>query len=357
MKSVTLVLAMAAGALVSTPALAQKTAKYDARFQPKFPAVSDAETIGVLNFNGKDGEIFASTLTASLQSAQLDGRSIFTVKTLDSMNYRSVTDISKAEVAAAIRQGQKLGVKVIFTGTVGSASINSTDFIKQEQICAESAGFLKCKRYETRNIPCTKVVGQYTVTPRAVRVEGGAIIYSQTVSSQGEYTVCGGQLQSTGSLGDLLGGLFGKKKTEPAKPVVASPDALLNALRTEVADKIRMDVAPYNRSVTVTFMDKPGKLPKPESEQFSNAIAFAAAGRLDRTCAIFETLFAGANQTNIAILYNMGACQEVLLPEDPNAALEYYSKADQLLTKPNKLVSEAYFRTKAAVGRDRSLAK
>jgi hypothetical protein len=202
------------------------------------------------------------------------------------------------------------------------------------------------------------VIGQYSVTPRAVKVEGGAIIYSQTVSSQGEYTICDGKLESNASLGDLFGGLFGKKKNDgEKKPEVASPDALLNALRSDVADKIRMDVAPYNRSITVTFMDKQGKLSKPDNEQFSNAIAFAGAGRLDRACAIFETLFVDPNKSNVAILYNMGACQEVLLPDDPSAALEYYSKADQLLSKPNKLVSEAYLRTKAAVGRDRSFAK
>ena len=348
---------IAASITMTVPAHAQKTAVYEARFQPKFPAVTELGSVGVLNFNGKDGDYFTSALTAALQSAQLDGRNILSVKTIDSMNYRSAADISRAEVAQAIRQGQKLGVKVIFTGTVSAASTTTTNFVREETACVESSGLFKCKRSERRQIPCAKVVGQYSVTPRALRVDNGAIVYSQAVASQGEYTMCGGQLQTGGTLGELFGGIFGKKKADSNRPPISSPDALLNALRTEVAEKVRLDIAPYNRSITVTFMEKGGKLPKAEDQQFGNAIAFAGAGRLDRTCAIFETLFTGANQSNIALLYNMGACQEVLLPDDPSAALQYYSKADQLLARPNKLVSDAYLRTKAAVGRDRSFAK
>ncbi|WP_156420521.1 hypothetical protein [Sphingopyxis sp. HIX] len=358
MRGVAMGLGLVAACGAAVPALAQKTATYEARFEPKFGGISDQESIAVLNFNGKDGDIFASTLAGVLQSAQLDGRSLFVVKTLDSMNYRSGTDISRAEVAQAIRQGEKLGVKIVFTGTVSAASITTTNFNREETVCAESSGFLKCKRQTTRKIPCSKVVGQYTVTPRAMRVSNGQVVYSQTASAQGEYTICEGQLQSNASLGDVFGGLFGgKKKDGEMKPEISSPDGLLGALRAEAAEKIRLDIAPYNRSVTVTFMDKVGKFSKAENEQFAGALAFAGAGRLDRTCALFETLYAQPhNQNNISVLYNMGACQEVLLPEEPGAALAYYAKADQLLTKPNKLISDAFLRTKAAVGRDRSLA-
>jgi hypothetical protein len=348
---------MMCGALVlggTTAALAKGVA-YSARYKAKYPAVADGGSIAVVNFNGKDGDNFADALASELQSAELDGAPIFQVKTIDSMNYRSTGDISKAEVATAIRTGQKLGVRTVFTGTVSSASVNSTNYTKEESVCTESAGLFKCKKTETRQIPCNKVVGQYTVTPRAIRVENGSVIFAETISTQGEYSVCNGQLQGNASLSDLFGGLFGKKSATPAPPPVASPDALLAKLRQDATGAIRRMVAPYNKTVNVTLKEKATGLTKPENQQFANAIAFANVGRMDRACGIFETLSTDANKANVALLYNLGVCQEVLLPDEPAAALEYYSKADQLLDKPDKLVSDAYVRMKAMVGQSRSI--
>ena len=115
-------------------------------------------------------------------------------------------------------------------------------------------------------------------------------------------------------------------------------------------------VAPYNKDIEVALKDKAGTFSKPDGTQFENAVAFANAGRMDRACSTFETLYAGeANKGNISLLYNMGVCQEVLLPDEPAAALEYYAKADQLLSRPDKLVSDAYVRMKGMVGQSRSI--
>ncbi len=338
--------------LAAPQALAQKEVKYDARFRAKYPDVEGAGTIGILQFNGSDGGNFTSALTSQLQSAQMDGAPVFDIRTLDSMNFKSDTLISKSEVAAAIRLGQKLGVKLVFTGVVAAASVRQTDYFREESVCVESEGFLKpCKRSETKRIPCAKVVGTYTVTPQAIRVDTGAIVYSEMVSSQGDYSVCNGELQ--GQPVNLFG-LFGKKDRN-APPPVSSPEALLNRLRSEAAALIRQQVAPYSRSVSVTMKDKGIGLAKADAKSFENALAFANAGRMDRACSIFETLYVDPNKSNVPLLYNMGVCQEVLIPDEPAAALEFYAKADQLLERPDKLVSGAFVRTKAMVGEARAI--
>lgn len=344
--------------VLASAAMAEKNIKYDARINAKYPGVADGGPIAVVNFNGKDGENFANTLASELQSAQLDGKPVFNVRTIESMNYRSKGDSSKAEVAAAIRTGQKLGVGTVFTGTVTAASVVSTDFTKEESTCVESAGLFKCKRSEMRKVPCTKVVGQYSVTPRAIRVSNGSVVFAEAVSKAGEYSVCDGQLQATGSIGDMLGNIFGRKKDSNAAPPVASPDALLTKLRQDAAGAIRLLVAPYNKSINVTLKDRSSGLAKADNQQFGNAIEFGNAGRMDRACSIFETLFANdANKNNVGLLYNLGVCQEVLLPDEPAAALEYYAKADQLLSKPDKLISDAYLRMKGMVGQSRGIRR
>lgn len=338
--------------LIAPVALAQKDVKYDARFRAKYPAVSSVGTIGILGFNGNDGGNFTAALTAQLQGAQIDGSPIFQIKTLDSLNFKTDTAISKAEVAAAIRLGQKLGVKLVFTGIVSSATLRQAEFYKEETECVESTGFLKpCKRSQTKRTPCQKVTGQYTVSPQAIRVDTGAVVYSEMVSSQGEYSICNGTLQ--GEPGNLFG-LFGRKDKN-ALPAISTPEALLDRLRNEAAALIRQQVAPYTRTVSVTMKNKAAGLSKVDAKNFDGGVAFANAGRMDRACSIFETLHVDPNKANVALLYNLGVCQEVLLPDEPGAALEYYAKADQLLSRPDKLVSAAYVRTKAMVGESRAI--
>jgi TPR repeat protein len=182
------------------------------------------------------------------------------------------------------------------------------------------------------------------VSPRVIRVDNGSVIYSQTITSQGEYTICEGQLQKASV------STTGAGETTVNTNAVSTPEGLIGTMRAEAAQKVRLDVAPFYRTITVNFMNRSGKFAKPDADQFQNALEFAEASRLDRTCAIFETLHANpANQTNVSLLYNMGVCQEVLVPEDLSAALPYYAKADQLLTRPDKLVSDAFVRTRNAV--------
>jgi hypothetical protein len=344
------VLALLIGA---SAAEAAKKVRYDARFKAKYTNVTGNGPIGVINFSGRDGDNFAAALTSKLQSASLDGVPIFEVKTLDSMNYRSSGTISRAEVAAAIRLGQKLRVKTVFTGTVTSVAVNSTNFVREEKVCAETAGFLKCKRYETNRIPCTKVMGTYAVAPRAINVATGSVMYSEAVSSQGEYTTCNGEVQASG--GPSFFGLFGAGGA--TAPTVASPDILLNQLRESAAESIRRHVAPYNLTVVVKLKEKAAGLSKPDNVQFENAVKFASAGRMDRACGMFEALQTPANKSNVTLLYNLGICQEVLLPDEPAAALAYYSKADQMLNKPDDLISEAFLRMKAMVGQSRAIRR
>jgi hypothetical protein len=324
-----------------------KKISYNARFKAKYPAVADGASIGILNFAGRDGENFGAALSSVLQTAELDERPIFTVKSLDSMSYRDEGNISKAEVATAVRLGQSLGVKTIFTGTVMSASVSTNNYTKDETVCVESAGLFKCKRSETRKVPCSKVVGQYSVSPRAIAVASGTIVYSEVISTQGEYDVCNGQLQSAGF------SLFSKKPTTIA---VSSPEALMAKMRQDVANQIRVKVAPYNQLLEVELKEKSVGLSKPDQEQFSNAIAFGNAARMDRACSIFETL-EPSNNANIALLYNLGVCQEVLLPDEPGAALGYYAKADQYLVKPDKMISDAFLRMKKQVGEKRGIGQ
>ena len=91
-------------------------------------------------------------------------------------------------------------------------------------------------------------------------------------------------------------------------------------------------------------------MPKPAQITFESGTPFIKADRLDRACSIWEVMESDPTAaTSISLLYNLGVCQEALVPENPSAALEYYVKADQLTIKPDKLVSAALLRAKEMV--------
>lgn len=349
-RTVVAVLRVVAGLalIVGTPSASWgKKISYPARFKAKYPSVAEGGTVGVLNFDGRDGSNFAAALSAELQVAELDGKPVFAVKSIDGMNYNGNPTFSKAEIATANRMGQKVGVRTVITGVVMTAAINSTNFSRTETYCSSRGPKGKCLGNSARSVPCQKVSGQYSVSPRAVTVGTGTIVYSDVISQQGEYTICEGQLQSSG---------FSLFKSAATRSEIATPEALLTKLRQEVAHAIRLQIAPYNKLVQVELKGKTNGLSKPDEQQFSNAMAFGNAGRMDRACSIFETLHATeTNAANIALLYNLGVCQEVLLPDDPGAALQYYAKADQYLTKPDKQISEAFLRSKRQVGEQRGI--
>lgn len=334
-------------ALAPIHAQAGKTAQYSGRFAAKYAEVAQAGSVGVLRFKGRDGEVFAASLTASLQSAEIDGQQLLAVKPIEGMNFKSAQDMSTAEIAAAVQLGRKLGVKVVMTGLISTAAVTSSDFTRTESVCLKSKGLFKCEQAAPRTVQCTKYSGQYTVTPKAVRVADSALIYSETLSAQDSFTTCGGQVQAE-TVQEMFSGLGALVGRGPSTPVrAASPEELLDRMRAKVVEQIRQHIVPYNKTVTVTFRDETNQLSKPAQANLKNALDFAQAGRLDRACSILETMMDDSTRENVTLLYNLGVCQEVLLPEDPSAALEYYAKADQLLTKPDKLVSAAYLRTKA----------
>lgn len=323
-------------ALAVTPTAAVQAAKkvhYAARFKAKYPEVQRAGEIAVVAFQGPDGDNFAATLRSSLQSATFDGTPVFSLKTPEAA-MRPARPATRSVASAAQRFGQSVKASVVFTGRVVSAQVSSSAFTKQGQVCTQSAGLFKCKSYETRTYQCVAQTGQYSVAPQAIRVDTGSIIFTEAVTLQYNASACENELGGGG---------------------VQPNEAVLASLRSSAAERIRNMVADYNADVTIALKERVPGLTKEDDKLLDTAMDFAGAGRMDRACGIIESLNAPRNAANPHLLYDLGVCQEAMLPDQPAAALTYYAKADQLLTKPDKMISEAYLRIKTMVGQNRAL--
>lgn len=341
------VLAVAA-ALLAAQTVTAKPVKYPARFPAKNVAASQLRTIAILPFEGQDGAEFTHALTVALETAMLDQQPHFTVKSVDSdltdtLSSKKGARGGEGDTAKAVRIGRRLGVQGVYLGRVTAAEVAMANY--QTPVKTKD---------ETTYRTCVKLLGQYGVLLKLVRTDTGAIVYSDTITQAESFNRCGGDGTLSGSIANAITDAIFKKKSND---VLQTPEGMRNKMRSDAASKVRTLVAPFNKDLEIEFKRANKDIAKEQRELFGNAIAFADAGRLDRACSMFETMMTDANVNNVTLLFNMGACQEALLPDEPASALQYYAKADQLLAKPDKAVSEAYLRLKGMLSASRSIIR
>ena len=322
--------------LVATPALGFDDATYKGRFAPEFYKAGQLRTLSVLPFSGPDGAEFTTVLSAELGQAMLSGENWFTIKP------------ARTKESDPALAGKALGVAGIVSGNVINAKLTRTDRIEPAKKGGKSGD-------EAAGTPCTRIILQYTVRAQVHDVANGATVYDKTHSAQDGYDVCNGKGQAIPDENDP--GLAVKFAVaisgKPKKDVFAvdySEEALFQRVRGVVAGRIRNDITPYNKDVSFELKREARELPKPMQMTFESANPFVKAKQINRACAIWQGL---ANEpaaaTSVSLLYNLGACEEYLTPENPIAALEIYVKADQLLSKPDKLLTPALKRAREMV--------
>lgn len=311
MRKILLIVAIVVAISVAEVSFAKKI-PYSARQSAKYSLGSNNEPIAIRNFAGPDGTEFAITLQSYLQTAELDGKPVLNIS-----DERPV---------------------VVFEGNVLSADVVYSDYVKTNKVCVEAGEkWYQCNRYEETNIPCRKFLGTYTVTVRATNVVTKRMIFSQNVQNRGEFALCE----------DGDGEKTKYTVTNPAHAIdsfegTSTPEELKAALRKRSAHTIRELVAPYNIQIFVEFMSGTKNIAKESMESYKSGMAFINGGRLDRGCSMLERVFElESNQQSVILNYNLGVCDEALFPDDPTQAQAHYNSADQLLTRPDRDVSNA----------------
>ena len=289
-----------------------KKIPYNARQGAKHSLGTGAEAISIRRFTGNDGSEFAVTLQGYLQNAELDGKQVLNIS-----DDRPVVE---------------------FSGVVLDAKITATSYMKSKKVCVESGEkWYQCNRYEETSTPCVKYLGIYTVAVSAKNLLKKQVIFSQNVQNQGEFALCeDGDGQKTKYTVTI------PAHTHDIYEGTSSEIELLTALRRRSAHAIRELVAPYNITIFVEFMKGTKGIAKESIDAYKGGMAFIDAGRLDRGCSMLERLYeSDINQISVVLNYNLGVCDEALLPDDPTQAQAHYTAADQLLTRPDKEVTVA----------------
>jgi hypothetical protein len=313
-------------------------ASYQGRLAAEFHEAGRLRSAAVVPFAGADGGNFSRALASALGGVKLNGEPWFTVQT--------------GEGADPLAAAKALGAKAVYSGVVANARLTRTDRSEAAANCDTSG---KCKPTGGPPVTCTRVTIDYQVNAKVSEVATARAVYNKAHTANAGYDICNGKKQVVAVIEDKGAAvraaewLTGKKKVDDCA-VACTDDGLFEKARAAVAAAIVNDVAPFNETVEVEFKRRASELPKANQATFESAVPFIKARRLERACSIWELLSSEpAAATSISLLYNLGVCQEVQVPENPAAALEYYVKADQLTIKPDKDVSEAVLRAQMMV--------
>lgn len=339
-------LSAAIAAFVLTAAAYANPVKYQTVFKSKFPAASQYRTIGIMPFQGEDAENFTGALVAELQKVNITGEPYFKIQTEDGFAASRPTE---AEISAAVNYGRKVGAEVVYIGRIGSAAVRRSPRKEQRSQCVQPGEklFSPCQREQSYQVDCENVSITYTVTPRAIKVADGSVVYSNTISVPGKYDHCADSSGVGNLIPSIVTQMFKPNRDTPSVEI-STPEALLQSVRQQVVAAIRADVAPSLGYVTVDFKERAPEFVKEDQAKFKSGLEFAKAGRADRACGIWDGLNTGAGAQSPTLLYNLGACAEITEPDNPRIALGFYSQADALLTKPDSAISAALNRMRAA---------
>ncbi len=331
--------------------------EYKTKFNAKYPAAAENRKVALIAFGGDEGENFTQDLNSLLQNTFIDGEPYFTV--LGEAGSRSATKSSGQEGAAAIAYGRNLGAEAVYLGT---ASVTIRDIPREEskEVClARTGGVVKqCAQSEVVKVSCRRIEGTYTVAPKVIRVADGKVVYSESISVSDSIDKCDENTEGAAESlikalvpgGELLSRLAPKSKPkQTAAPI--TPESMLVDLRKKAAQQISRHIAPYNGTVKVDFKEKGADIPKAAQAQFKAGLEFAKAGRADRACGIWDALNTSETAESPTLLYNLGACAEVLEPDSPRQAMIFYSKADAASATPDPQISTAMTRLQSGSGR------
>ncbi len=310
----------------------------------RFHEATTIRDIAVLPFAGPDGAAFTAEIEEVLATVRIDERPYF--KLVDRTNLDKILSEMKLSMSGMFDQetagkvGKMVGAKGIYTGVVTVSSVVDSPYTENRSRCVSYDTLYYtikntripvqvCTAWQNYPVGCTKRVAIFSFVPKLIDVETGRILYSNSISHTVSDSAC------------------------TDKRPVADSLTLLNNAKAAVKNEFRSDVAPYKTNVTLELADSTDDISTYEAKKkFKSGLSFARGNRMDRACEFWKDASA-LSPKSFSILYNLGICAE--LYGQLEQALETFNKADRLLEKPDKRVSEAISRVSSSIEKQRRL--
>lgn len=279
----------------------------------------DSRKLAVYYFNGDTDGTITAQVESYLSNINVRGTPYFEVleremldKIIEEQNMVSSSGYFNEN--DAVRLGKLSGADTLIMGSVNQPHVSSRHYRKAVDYCMDK----KCTQKETRYISCVDRAANVDLTLKAVSVRRGSIIFTQNYSGKASNTDCGEE----------------RSKNEAD---------LRNEAIGQILNNLRKDVAPYQVTLSIEFMDEDDYMNSATKSKLEGAMEYIKQRRVDRACEIFKDALAG-DANSPALYYNLGVCAEI--DGDLDKAEALYNQSERKTAKPIRLISEAINRVK-----------
>jgi tetratricopeptide (TPR) repeat protein len=276
--------------------------------------MADSRKLAVFYFNGDiDGTITAQ-VESYLSNINVRGAPYFEVlerEMLDKIinEQRMISSSSNFDENNAVKLGKLAGADTLIMGSASMPTVSSRFYRKAVDYCLDK----QCTKKETRYKSCVDMSANVDLTFKAVSVLRGSIIFTQTYSGKASNTDCGER----------------RNKNE---------NDLHNEAIGKILSNLRKDVAPYQVTLSIEFMDKDDSMSSATNAKLEGAMEYIKQKRVDRACEMFKDALAG-DANSPALNYNLGVCAEI--EGDLDKAEDLYKNSERIAAKPIRLISDA----------------
>jgi Flp pilus assembly protein TadD len=298
--------------------------------------------VAVLPFESRRGHDITANVQQALVSTNVGDRPYFVVverqeltRALSEMRLQSSPVV---DPSTAAKLGKFIGAEGIYLGALSRNDIDHGTYQEsrwrclQYEMVKDKRGQLvqgsRCLQDQTYNVQCQRRIATFAFIPKLVEVQSATVKYQREVVGKAQTQACS----------DATQGL--------------TPDGqLLQQAQEQAMAQFRKDIAPWTTTASVALLDTTDGIANPVAkEKLSSGLSFAKASRMDRACELWAE--AGSLEAKSpAITYNQGVCREV--SGDLTGALELYTRADRMLSKPDTTVGDALKRVNAAMDNQR----
>lgn len=290
--------------------------------------------IAVLPFGIKDGIDITPEVETLLTGVLVNDQPFFTVvernRIKDLLREMKLAESGALDPTTVSKLGKMAGASGVYMGAVTRNSVRDERYKESRFRCDQYEQKRdkkgnpyqgKCLRPVEYTVDCVQRIADFAFNPKLVDVQAGTIKYSKEATGSTQSKAC----------------------PDHAAGNVAATQ-LLHDARKLALQSFRQDVAPHTaRFVIVVQEAAEGINSTAAREKFVSAIAFAKGNRLDRACEIWDEIVPSEDRSP-SLHYNHGVCAEAAGELD--IAMARYTKADRLLTKPEKAISEALARVR-----------
>lgn len=301
--------------------------------------MAGVKRIGVTPLKGDRDGLYTSRLQAHLANIQVEGATHFTLVDIDRetiMREQKMSDTAFFNAETAAELGQLVAADTIFSGQVTQPRYEKTRSVQERKKCVQGQKseygdtYVTCEKYKSYVVPCISQSMRFAMNLRATNVSKGTIGFIQDYEHTASHFYC------------------------TDNGVAQAKDALSRSAVDNVLAQIRMDVAPYPVSFTISYLDYDarGALGKKTlffdgqaaaSSAFESGLKLAGKGNNAAACEQFAKA-ASAFNGSPAILHNMGVCAETAGNLDK--AIAFYEKAALVASEPIDVISSSLARAK-----------